>query len=286
MTMDTDGSSPPNVPAAAAAAAAGVPAAEQTITTAFPEPPNQLIQLYSEEDVCSGSCPLPPDPLPDGIYSMFGCNISAEDSIILSLESQGVKRLYPRTFDRRHELKKMNHSLLFNFVDLVDMLSKCPDTALRDEKCQDIHVLFIQMHHLINEMRPHQARETIRVLLLLQRRARITTADAINQQIITVTESISKLLSDIPDELVQQPDQSEEQDTQLPEPEPVPDQSDETCDDTTDDLVQQDFIMCKLVLTDVLSDRDFNDSCEAASESVSELNAAAAGRSAYDSQLV
>lgn len=89
---------------------------------------------------------------------------------------QGIKRLYPQHFDRRRELKKLNHSLLVNFLDLLDLLVNCPDSPKRTEKVDDISVLFIHIHHLLNEFRPHQARETLRVMLDLQKRQRIETA--------------------------------------------------------------------------------------------------------------
>lgn len=89
---------------------------------------------------------------------------------------QGIKRLYPQHFDRRsRELKKLNHSLLVNFLDLLDLLVYSPDSPKRTEKVDDISVLFIHIHHLLNELRPHQARETLRVMLELQRRQRDET---------------------------------------------------------------------------------------------------------------
>jgi hypothetical protein len=43
---------------------------------------------------------------------------------------------------------------------------------------QTLHVLFINIHHLINEYRPHQARETIRAMLLKQiRHSEIVAAE-------------------------------------------------------------------------------------------------------------
>lgn len=88
---------------------------------------------------------------------------------------QGIKRLYPQHFDRRRELKKLNHSLLVNFLDLLDLLVYSPDSPKRTEKVDDISVLFIHIHHLLNELRPHQARETLRVMLELQKRQRDET---------------------------------------------------------------------------------------------------------------
>ena len=90
---------------------------------------------------------------------------------------QGIKRLYPINFDHRKELKKLNHSVLANFLDLLEILIRCPDSSKRIEKIDDIKLLFIHMHHLINEFRPHQAREALRVTLELQKRNRLEIAD-------------------------------------------------------------------------------------------------------------
>lgn len=63
-----------------------------------------------------------------------------------------------------------------NFLDLIDLLVQCPDSPRRTEKVEDISLLFIHIHHLLNEFRPHQARETLRVMMELQRRQRNETS--------------------------------------------------------------------------------------------------------------
>ena len=64
-----------------------------------------------------------------------------------------------------------------NFLDIIDILIKCPESPKREEKIEEINLLFIHMHHLINEFRPHQARETLRVMLHVQKRKRHQVAD-------------------------------------------------------------------------------------------------------------
>ena len=109
---------------------------------------------------------------------MFGNPFSSEDTIIQSLESQGIRRLYPnKEVDRKKELHKLNQSILVNFLDLLDILIRAPESPKREEKIEDINLLFIHMHHLINEFRPHQARETLRVMLHVQKRKRIQVAE-------------------------------------------------------------------------------------------------------------
>ncbi len=45
--------------------------------------------------------------------------------------------------------------------------------TLREEKLEDIELLFINMHHLINELRPHQARDNLKAILEIQHQQRI-----------------------------------------------------------------------------------------------------------------
>ena len=128
----------------------------------MPLPPMHYVKQYSDDHVKRGLSPLPPTPLqPNESYSMFGHQFTAEDSIIASLESQGIRRLYSaKDVDRKKELRKLNQSILVNFLDLLDILIRSPDSPKRDEKIEDLNLLFIHMHHLTNEFRPHQARET------------------------------------------------------------------------------------------------------------------------------
>jgi len=108
-------------------------APEALQVSSLPLPPVQYINLYTDENVRRGRIPRPPPPIHDS-YSMFGNVFNADDTIIRPLEAQGIKRLYPQHFDRRRELKKLNHSLLVNFLDLIDLLVQCPDSPRRAEK--------------------------------------------------------------------------------------------------------------------------------------------------------
>lgn len=126
---------------------------------------------------------------------MFGQKISLDDAIIAPLEAHGTKRLYPRTeYDHKKELKKINASILVNFLDLVDVLVKCPDTDKRIEKCNDLATLFINFHHLINELRPHQARETLRVWLSAQKKTREEITKKLNSEMDKMNKVLDKYL--------------------------------------------------------------------------------------------
>ncbi|XP_054153013.1 mediator of RNA polymerase II transcription subunit 7-like [Oppia nitens] len=168
----------------------------------FPLPPMRYINLFTDDNVATKSCPQPPKPVTEGQYSMFGQTIAMDDQIIRSLESQGLKRLYPRDYDHRRELKKMNASILVNFLDLLDVLVRCPETEKREIKTNDIQLLFITMHHLINELRPHQARESIRVMIQSQKRQRFETSARLSKQIDRVIDLVNTAINSIADDTI------------------------------------------------------------------------------------
>ncbi|RWS28181.1 mediator of RNA polymerase II transcription subunit 7-like protein [Leptotrombidium deliense] len=195
--MLTANATPPHSMSTASPNATAVPST--SIQSSYPLPPSQYYSNYTDENVLRNRVLEPPRPLSEVNYSMFGVTMTNDDTIIRPLETQGIKRLYPRDYDHKRELKKMNISILVNFLDLIDVLVKCPDTMKREEKCADIAMLFVQMHHLINELRPHQARETIRVTLQYQKKFRGDIIMRLNKQIDRVNEIIATCMNNIPE---------------------------------------------------------------------------------------
>ncbi len=72
---------------------------------------------------------------------MFGVNFQADDAIIRPLEAQGLRRLYPASYDPKRELKKLNHSILANFLDLLDILIRW--------ECFTFCYIFMQVHQIM-----------------------------------------------------------------------------------------------------------------------------------------
>ncbi|XP_068181630.1 mediator of RNA polymerase II transcription subunit 7 [Antennarius striatus] len=170
--------------------------------SALPPPPMQYIKEYTDENVRKGLAPKPPPPIRDS-YMMFGNQFQCDDLIIRPLESQGIERLHPMQFDHKRELKKLNMSILVNFLDLLDILIKSPGSLKREEKLEDLKLLFVHLHHLINEYRPHQARETLRVMMEVQKRQRLETAERFQKHLERVVEMIQGCLASLPDDLPQ-----------------------------------------------------------------------------------
>lgn len=171
----------------------------QVMSLALPLPPAQYINLFSDENVRKNRVPRPPAPILD-TYSMFGSTYNNEE-MIRSLESQGIRRLIPQHFDRRKELKKLNHSLFANFLDLIDLLVNFPDSPKRAEKIDDLSLLFVHIHHLLNEFRPHQARETLRVLMEMQKRTRVETTRRFQKHLEKVRDVVKQALLALPDDI-------------------------------------------------------------------------------------
>ncbi|KAI1326548.1 MED7-domain-containing protein, partial [Xylariaceae sp. FL0255] len=108
----------------------------------------------------------PPEP-EDGEWRVFGNRYRLKDELP-RLEDGEIRRLFPnpeerdqdgKHFDRATILKRLAKSLLLNFLELTGLLANNPESA--EEKITDIRDLFINFHHLINEYRPHQARESL-----------------------------------------------------------------------------------------------------------------------------
>jgi MED7 protein len=114
---------------------------------------------------------------------------------------QDVYTMFGVTFRADDEIKKLNYSILVNFLDLLDVLIRAPDSSRRIEKIDDLTLLFIHMHHLINEFRPHQARETLRVMLETQRRQRLETIDRFRKHLTRVEEMLKSCVLALPGDI-------------------------------------------------------------------------------------
>ncbi|TVY81943.1 Mediator of RNA polymerase II transcription subunit [Lachnellula suecica] len=131
-----------------------------------PKLPVRLLELPSELRFLQ-----PPEPPTEGIYRCFGDAYNLKDPLP-TLEELGETQLYtpPSTpehgkkTDRAFILKRLAKSLLLNFLELVGIMSTSPEGYA--EKLSDLRTLSINFHHLLNEYRPHQARESL--ILMMQ----------------------------------------------------------------------------------------------------------------------
>ena len=62
--------------------------------------------------------------------------------------------------DRTVELRNLTKSALMNYLELVGIMGV--DPAGWTEKVEDLRIIFINIHHLLNEYRPHQVTKNFR----------------------------------------------------------------------------------------------------------------------------
>lgn len=113
---------------------------------------------------------LIPPPLPaDGRWRTFGAqhDLHAPDP---SLEDAGIEVLFPSDpavkLNPQPYLLSLARSLLTTFLALTGALSEDPTQYL--DRVTDLKTIVTNMHDLINQYRPHQARETL--ILMLEER--------------------------------------------------------------------------------------------------------------------
>lgn len=170
------------------------------VAAAFPDPPpywkhfsksnlSQLRELQRSDSSAGGQAlpdPLnylvPPEPPADGRYRSFGVQNDVSSVSVLplqrdtdclkfnqpdaSLEAAGIVQIYQNSSvstDPTPQLLALSRAILLNFLELVGIMSNNPDDAA--EKIEDLQVLFYNAHDLINQYRPHQARESLIMMM-------------------------------------------------------------------------------------------------------------------------
>ncbi|KAJ5172041.1 Mediator complex subunit Med7 [Penicillium capsulatum] len=119
---------------------------------------------------------LVPPEIPSGEYSVFG-ELQTLSTSLPSLKEQGIDQLYPdpatdssqdpaqpsQPLNHAYYLLKISKSLLLNFLEFCGILSVSPEQF--EAKVEDMRNLFINAHHLLNLYRPHQARESLIMMM-------------------------------------------------------------------------------------------------------------------------
>ncbi|KAJ3683911.1 hypothetical protein LUZ60_014138 [Juncus effusus] len=131
-----------------------------TGTSASYPPPPPYYRLYADYDTDPDSAPAPPLPIDGGAYPLYGATYTTE-AVLPSLEDQGVRQLYPKTphIDFKKELMTLNRELQLHILELADVLVDRPSQYAR--RVEDISLILRNLHHLLNSLRPHQARATL-----------------------------------------------------------------------------------------------------------------------------
>lgn len=182
------------------------------LATVFPPPPfyyeafteanwERAQNLDGEEPGEDLEYLVPPPPPETPTYRGFGSIWNTEEKLV-PLKEAGVEQLYEDLGANNEnlvpELKKLLKSVLVNFVTLIGIMSTDPEQF--PAKVDDLRVLFINIHHLLNLYRPHQSRESLVLLMTEQiaaRRREIAEMKASNseieQRIKTLVEHLPNL---------------------------------------------------------------------------------------------
>jgi mediator of RNA polymerase II transcription subunit 7 len=116
------------------------------------------------------------------------------------LKNYHIPQLYPDEVEGTEEyiniLKKLNHSLLFNYIELLKTLSKTPEDYVKN--VDNIRLLLINMHHILNGCRIYQARDTIKLMIEQQINRRMKSITEINQ----CKEKVENICSNITKETI------------------------------------------------------------------------------------
>ncbi|ONK67699.1 uncharacterized protein A4U43_C05F2810 [Asparagus officinalis] len=163
--------------------------ATATTSSSYPPPP-PYYRLYKDYLQDPSSAPDPPPPV-DGAYPLFGATYTT-DVVLPSLEDQGVRQLYPKgpTIDFKKELRALNRELQLHILELADVLVERPSQYAR--RVEEISLIFKNLHHLLNSLRPHQARATLIHILESQIQRRKEAVEDIKRR----REEAQKLLKE------------------------------------------------------------------------------------------
>ncbi|KAL6947764.1 hypothetical protein ACO0RG_000350 [Hanseniaspora osmophila] len=108
---------------------------------------------------------IPPSLPKSGQFRSFG-NIWQIEDELPDLTKMGIQQLYKDSddySDKINNLKTLLKTLLLNFLELAGLLSV--DPSKYEVKLEHIRVILINIHHLLNDYRPHQTRESLIMLL-------------------------------------------------------------------------------------------------------------------------
>ncbi|KAH3680528.1 hypothetical protein WICMUC_000259 [Wickerhamomyces mucosus] len=122
-----------------------------------------------------------------------------------SFEDMGIPQLYndpEKESDKNdsivkiQELRTLLKSLLLNFLEIIGVMSVTPEEF--HTKVDQIRTILINIHHLLNEYRPHQSRESL--ILLLEKQ--IDTKKNEIQEIQRICDSVEGKIKKLVDSYV------------------------------------------------------------------------------------
>lgn len=90
----------------------------------------------------------------------------------------------------------MNFSILISFLDLVDVLINSPNSSMRIEKINDLQKLFINMNHLMTELRAH---EILKTMMETEKHQTMEAADELDHEMVEIRQMLQNATINLPD---------------------------------------------------------------------------------------
>ncbi|EME88323.1 uncharacterized protein MYCFIDRAFT_23024, partial [Pseudocercospora fijiensis CIRAD86] len=139
---------------------------------------------------------VPPSPPSASKFKVFGAEVDLEASGP-SLKTFEIEQLYPDTeaakLNPQPQLLAMSRSLLTTFLSLTGVLANDPEA--QEPQLKHMQTLMYNMHDLINQYRPHQARESL--IMMMEERV-----ERMKAEVMRIDESkakVEKLLQGLTD---------------------------------------------------------------------------------------
>ncbi|KAK4053596.1 hypothetical protein OIO90_003835 [Microbotryomycetes sp. JL221] len=156
------------------------------------------------------------DVVKTGSYNVFGDTWPVDEQLP-SLGDMGVTEMFDKSQDRTQSLLTLLRAMLVTYTQLVSALLEPPPSLSAIEQAQQqgqvepgqepptdperlvehIRLISINMHHLVNELRPIQARETLKNMMRQQIERRKTKTAAIKQRCAELADSLAQLKLDL-----------------------------------------------------------------------------------------
>ncbi|EDU49518.1 mediator of RNA polymerase II transcription subunit 7 [Pyrenophora tritici-repentis] len=95
------------------------------------------------------------------LYPSGDAGTGAGDTDPSSPQQQPTTTTNSATLDRQNYLFRFLRSILLNYISLLGIVASNPTSDAKEQKLKDIMTMVANMHALINEYRPHQARHTL-----------------------------------------------------------------------------------------------------------------------------
>lgn len=136
--------------------------------------------------------------------------VGADGDPIPVLPNWKYEQLYPTSsttstsssqssLDRQQFLLRFIRSILLNYLELLGIVATNPKSEDKDEKLKDILTLVANVHALVNEYRPHQARETLIGIMEDQLERKKAEVEGVKRMGEKVRETLREFESNAPD---------------------------------------------------------------------------------------